>query len=907
MMLCCFRHSNDPHSSATTELEPRSSLQKRKRDDGLGSEDYPIAGPSRMQEIPGRNMGSIQSETKKARKRRRRLEREEAMAHSRAQALAPPFPALPFAFNAWPSAGPAFNPYHLSHPVKPTPLKPLGSYPERGGYPMSLDTYPPRLPPLTFPNPQQYVNGYPPKLTAPPSTWVSSMTMAAAVPPPKQDLDIWDSYPAAAHLPRAVDPPPPPPPLPPPTQPVPPKKPVSLIIGMNPDQDPHSKHGTFHHSTHTITSLPSNPPNGDAYIPNPARSIVMEQLGKTSRTQDFINSWSKSACGAYPVYFAIDPPSAKALIEFATAELARKAWGSPKLSTGGVGPAIKGKPRNDLIRVWWYRVDGVGAGAGVGEIEEGEIEGDAAEREVSVPPETVKKETKKERKARLAREREAKMVKTQQDTPMTPAFAPDVAIVADDAMPAASYAAPALPPREVAEGYSSLSPAWAPDSPLPAYGDHNPTWPTDSFSQDVPPATDSHSQSARSRQARALLPPQSQLETQWQPRYPPTRKPEWGTVVSASATPLAAAPPSPFLRDTQTIFADDVQMDVDADMEMETPVSGNFPHPLPSRPPSHIAPASSHVYSDPAPPQRPPSSWPVSALPTPTPTPPPPLPSASSASSRSSPALSTPPLEPRAMKNAPKGPSFAKRSLVARHKDLEERIARGKLEIGLKGLSTDKPPLTTPSAPPALASVDVMEDVTSAATMEDNLRLLVLKSQKSKTRSTLPMTHAPSPPITISTASSSTDSAASSSAAASPSSATFPAAIPTPSGHAAPPPPPRLASTNASLKQELAAKQKRLEQNIAESKTLMAQLAAARTKQEKDRILTVMRERSRMMEEETQQGQSTLPQPAGGAASAQPKQSLETPVVAKLRWPESRNDVCVLIISDDEDDGDEDD
>ncbi|KAJ7255793.1 hypothetical protein B0H12DRAFT_976296, partial [Mycena haematopus] len=53
-----------------------------------------------------------------------------------------------------------------------------------------------------------------------------------------------------------------------------------------------------------------------------------------------------------------------------------------------------------------------------------------------------------------------------------------------------------------------------------------------------------------------------------------------------------------------------------------------------------------------------------------------------------------------------------------------------------------------------------------------------------------------------------------------------------------PPPPPHVQAA-------LAAKQRRLEQQIAESKTLMAQLTNARSKQEKDRIIAVMRERSR--------------------------------------------------------------
>ncbi|KAF8155945.1 hypothetical protein B0H34DRAFT_620000, partial [Crassisporium funariophilum] len=44
---------------------------------------------------------------------------------------------------------------------------------------------------------------------------------------------------------------------------------------------------------------------------------------------------------------------------------------------------------------------------------------------------------------------------------------------------------------------------------------------------------------------------------------------------------------------------------------------------------------------------------------------------------------------------------------------------------------------------------------------------------------------------------------------------------------------------------ELAAKHKRLEQHINESKALMAQLSQAKTKQEKDSILKVMRTKSR--------------------------------------------------------------
>ncbi|KAJ7485759.1 hypothetical protein FB451DRAFT_64510 [Mycena latifolia] len=907
-----------------TNLGPRSTLQKRKRDVAFAN---PIPGPSRLRENRTRDTGSSSLETKKARKRRRRLEREEAIART-----FPPFSALPFlpTLNSWGTTGPAFDPYSFAMQAQHLPPKPF-LYPEHGGYgPAPQDTW---SRPQAYPQPQRYDLGPTHDRRPEPSSWVSSMAATGS----NLGLDFWDEFPSAP-LPVEPPPPPPPPPAPPtprPVTPVPspaqpavkpalPKKPVSLIIGMNPDQDRHSKHGTFHHSPHTITSLAANPANTEGYIPNPARTIVMEQLPKTHRTRDFIKTWSKTAAGAHPVYFAVDPPSAKALIEFATAELARKAWGSPKLGGGVTGPPIKGKPRADLVRVWWYRVDGVGAGAGVGEIEEGEIEGDAGEREVSVPPEaTAKKESKKERKARLAREREAKMPKVQREASAALSLSSSETFV--QAVAPAEEVAPQAPP------YANL-PApvepypFLPESPPPAYSEPvwpgEPAWPDGVFGTAPTP---------RTAPFRPPLPPQSALGTQWQAPYPP-RRTERGnfsgpgssasaTAVSVPVEPLPASLPQP-----PASFGPDPQPDMDVDMELDTPASGTFPfsYPLTSDapdltyvPPSSWSPASQGSWSDPV-------------LTTSTLTPP-------SAPAPASPVLGTPPLEPRAMKNPPKGPSFVKRSLVARHKDLEERIARGKLELGLKAdaAAAPQPP---PPPPPT-------ED---AASMEDNLRLLVLKSQKSKLKP---------PAVTVSTALAST---ASSSATASPQSATAPPVPPpapagfsldelavsfitetisTLSAPALPPPPTPppaatakpLAQTTASLKQELAAKQKRLEAHIAESKTLMAQLTSARSKQEKERILGVMRERSRMMEEESaaattttttqtmattatqsqttqtqtqKQPTATVPTLPRKPSFEQQQQQQQAPVV-KLRWPESRNDVCVLIISDDEDEGSE--
>lgn len=278
------------------------------------------------------------------------------MAQSRAPSMLPPFSVLPFfpALNSWGAPPPHFHPYPLGMPpIAPQVFPPNNMlFPEQGGFP----PYPPRPTSHTYSQNQRYNNGPAHNPRQEPSTWVSSMAASSQNP----SLDFWDEFAPAAPAPPPVEPSPPPAPPPPPPAPLPvkpapalpppppaavkpavPKKPVSLIIGMNPDQDRHSKHGTFNPSAHTITSLTAH--SNEAYIPNPARTIVMEQLPKTHRTRDFIKTWSKGACGAHPVYFAVDPASAKALIEFATAELARKAWGSPKLGGGVAGPPDQGQ------------------------------------------------------------------------------------------------------------------------------------------------------------------------------------------------------------------------------------------------------------------------------------------------------------------------------------------------------------------------------------------------------------------------------------------------------------------------------------------------------------------------------------------------------------------------------------
>ncbi|KAJ7512980.1 hypothetical protein B0H11DRAFT_15210 [Mycena galericulata] len=1098
--------------------QPRTSLQKRKRDETYSQ---PNPGPS--------HAGSSNSnlETRKARKRRRRLEKEEAMALSRAQSMVPPFAMLPFlpALNPY---GPVFNPYSsfgMGMPAPP-PLqhKPM-MYPEHGGYtPNNTPSYPVRPPPPPY-NHHRHSNGHGSgghdHRHSEPSTWVSSM---AGNQNQNQDLDFWDAYPSAATTQPPLPPiePLPPPrapapahlPSPPPPAPPPPgggkvpaqRKPVSLIIGMNPDQDKHSKHGTFHHSANAITSLPpaasssnanSNSVgpsagagtggNANAYIPNPARTLVLEQLPKTHRTREFVKAWSKAATGgAHPVYFAVDPPSAKALVEFATAELARRAWGSPKLGRGGAttgsgvggangsasagttegakGPPIKGKPRADLIRAWWYRVDGVGAGAGVGEIEEGEIEGDAGEgeREGSVPlPEgsllrdadgagtgkNGKKETKKERKARLAREREAKMGKA--ITPAAPSAPASAAFEGDAYIPpppppvslplrpvdTPSSTWVSLPDRdreEPALAYRTPTPGWAVDhawdasvsasASASASTSHftsasSTAAPTSTFTP-VSASTSSFTSALTSTPAptptyRPPLPPQSALGTQWQQAQAqaPYRAGGWGGGGGAHSGFGGGNAPAPSLGGSGSgSFAPmdiDVDLDAGGNVDVDVEMEAEFPAPVPPAPaasswastlkvkstststPPYSAPGPGSAACAPSSSSRitPPSAG----------TAPPPRPSSS-----------TPPHEPRAMKNAPKGP----RALVARHRDLEERLARGKRELrmgveeaGAGGTTTSAPASTTQVTLTTTAPTNDGAPGTGpgaqAAEMEDNLRKLVLRSQKSKNKPAAPMTTAESvgssspgagappstqPPPAIQTTAPTTEFSLDD-LAVSFITETIQTLVPNGAAPLPPPPPKTVAaaasktsdstttttSTNTAktitttttatrtpsappqtAKEALAARQKRLEAQIKESKELMAQLAGARNRGEKEHILGLMRERERsrcvasllfrngarrrrgracllsaffwvgcrMMEEESE-GQLTGKEPARTQQTQTQTYTQQThtrmrekanaeevlggapaPMV-KLRWPESRNDVCVLIISDDEDEGSE--
>ena len=692
--------------------------------------------------------------------------------------------------------------------------------------------------------------------------------------------------------------------------PKPPPQTIQATIGMKPDPEPNSKHGIFRLASATKEAGTNMKKKSSLYMPNPARTLVMEQLPKTHRHPDFVNNWSKSACGALPVHMFIDSPAGKALIEFATAELARKAWASPKLGSAH-SHQVKGKPREDLIRVWWYRVDGVGAGSGVGEIEEGEIVGDAIEKEPDQPP---RKETKKERKARIAKEREEKRVKRELELRLMKERHALLRVelpTTSSAVPEISYQRASTPvmrsslwPRPVLSPPRASTPGWQ-TSPRPGFstsvwrtpprpGVSTPGWQTPGWQTPPQPGVSTPVFSS---------PP-------WSPQVPDhhlRNASEPGNGSSIWARPWSSEDLGESLGPSAWTEGDDLDdyecMEID-----EPPLSYPTGRPaiqplplhssLPPRPASTIVSPHPRAAVQKAPPSTPallplkvlPSSRPVYEDPPPQAAPLPPPPPLALASSSSS-----TPCEPRAMKNAPTEPSFTKRALEARQKELEERIAKSKLELAETRAAAGP---TTKAATPVMSvqpdnpiPVKPSMDLGEKQAMEDRLRKLVLKSQRERGRAAvLPDNGACSASATTTPSSSGCPSISPSISPSDSSTSSSTSSVPSPvasdqltsvllSAHnfsledlavsfitqtietikSKPTPtpikPPAISthpsnkttaqSNNTNTKLELAAKQKRLEQHIAESKKLMNKLGQARSKEEKDVILKAMREMTR--------------------------------------------------------------
>ncbi|KAG2342335.1 hypothetical protein BDR05DRAFT_359415 [Suillus weaverae] len=142
-----------------------------------------------------------------------------------------------------------------------------------------------------------------------------------------------------------------------------------LHIGHAPEVDPNSKAGTY--AKHLASQ------------PNPSCTLVLDSIPTRFRNPSWVHKWAVNAGEAEPVCIDVDTKSGKSLVEFVDSASARRAFQSKQL---------KGKGKH-AIRAWWYRVTGVGSNAGVGEIEEGEVEDGS--RKINEPIAQLSKKQKK--------------------------------------------------------------------------------------------------------------------------------------------------------------------------------------------------------------------------------------------------------------------------------------------------------------------------------------------------------------------------------------------------------------------------------------------------------------------------------------------------------------------------------
>ncbi|KAJ3933521.1 MAG: hypothetical protein NXY57DRAFT_12940 [Lentinula lateritia] len=692
------------------------------------------------------------------------------------------------------------------------------------------------------------------------------------------------------------------------------KPPPTNIIGMPYARDPDSKRGGFKLSSTTVFESKSHltfPHKVD-----PSRSLIMDQLPKLSRTPQWLKSWAIDACGIEPVFIAIDSSSAKALLEFSSVNQAERAWSSPKLGKGlnSLGPIeLKGKARVDLIRVWWYRSSSPEVVFTRKELEEGEIEDDESMVD-------GRKESKKEKRARLAKQAKDEkkkdlvvqsggpQIKTLSTNP-SPMDSPVIHIPASNtkSLPLPPSPASALPQRPFAS--TIYVPSAAPHVPL-------------------------------------LVSPPTSLSA----RKESTVKP---TIRLKNITPTREAvrgpqPPRRFTKHADNAVDIDIPFPVvdhpdDIDMELSSPVVQ--PSPIP-RDPQVVTPenyANDHhatvmksiVITSNTEDIGTESTRPLGAR-------------SNSASNLThidyTPSeSSTVPSDSNAIQTSSVRSSVVKRSLLARQKELEERIARSKLEIernqslaGKENDSTMRSPInqtltlasTSASSPsisvkPPLPSSNSDGPLPNKQAIEVQLRRLVLASQRKKkisdSGSILPLSPSSDTAIdndehfltnsdlVVLSEAGSSDSNSGARISSTSAGAVFDdlavsfiqesiqTTKPTP---ALPAVAVKPQSNSSSV--GLAARREQLEYQIAETKRLMELLSQTRNRQGRDSIMVQIRELSRS------QKQASLPPTSSFVHTPAYPSFLVKPIEpAKPLWPESIPDGGIFIMSDDEDEDDD--
>ncbi|KAL4245454.1 hypothetical protein ABKN59_007963 [Abortiporus biennis] len=669
-------------------------------------------------------------------------------------------------------------------------------------------------------------------------------------------------------------------------------------IGMPADVNPRTKYGTY-------PNLPA-----DTAVSDPTKTLVMELLPKKFRNVGFVRQWAMNF-GPQPRVaprIELDVKLGKALIEFPSAEVAALAWGSARMSTG------EGK---EHVRVFWYCPPGTGIARNPADLEEGEIE----EGEVSVKTQPSKKG---KAKANQAKQTHMQPQNSQEANPPKPTrFSLRIQALQEQKQNQGDEGEIPIPPppNEIPPPPSAVVTLPSPSHIMTqsvasltlVTGHHFVTNLVPSFSRISLPSQSSLFREAMTSTSAAMsthAAPQSDLFT----TIPMT---EHSDQNMEEAMDLESDDEMDQGQEAVTVLSKQISVSgssVTSDVSSQQKAKSSSPtvirHPLPPRP----VDVSMQVRQAESIPKVSQASRvaPVPSIPH--------KPMTESVSSTASPLQpnsvvsesSMPPSEPSTLKTAPK--TFAKKDLLARQKELEERIARSKEELAarINGQTAPSSPIGSPVIPVATISHNNASDVVKRPS-EDDLRRMVLESKKRRQlqeatllascdeSSNIKACVVESDQRSVSTSNSSTptatvvdnplatpdgcistlnlddlaDSFISQSILSIPSTPMTPSLTP-PFSLSHPPP--------MSEKEILAEKTKLLDKHIAESRQLMAKLTTAKTKQEREILKGDLRERDRIHQEAMRR-----------------LESLKCVTSRPFRWPETTIEECVWDISDDED------
>ncbi|KAI0337215.1 hypothetical protein BDW22DRAFT_1433513 [Trametopsis cervina] len=883
---------DSPSALPELTLEGPSTGEKRKRTTSVKSSHESAAQASVLPNRPP-SPGAPPGESKNARKKRRKREKlgvgtsmvPQGVVGPAIPMTGPPPPAIS-------TAGPPV-PAQRAQPI-PTNVPFLPPKPQ-----LQLPPPPPRRSnssPLSAVSMQSLLhNGLAPSLPPYP-------TMHQSIGIPRsQPIQIPKEFPSRALQSSPVTNLRPAEPRNPAVNPVPPPAAVASTsslkkpIGMRPDTDPHGQHGVYelHQSLN--------------YMPNPARCLVMELLPRKFRTEAFVHKWAARFCtSTHPplLHIELDNRIGKALIEFPSAEVARVAWESARLYGEG----------KEHIRVYWYRLPGVGANAGVGELEEGEIE----DGEIVANPSTSRK-PKKERKKLKDPPKPSTQLLPLPKPPLLPVSSlptPNTVTFANGKWRSTSLTGhiPSTSSNHLSEGVMpSISPpivrqpgATVAHAPLPqgtnVHHNSHPQLPSIS-----PQVASGLVEGALEGSVTAT--PRTRLSLGERLKSPPRAIPVSAFPLPSHQHPSPSPSEPPHLDKVVDLAAGDEQIDQPMDQSTDVPVYSmdDDTVSITSSSGRSSLPQADYVREELHKGGTGNTSTDLIRVDEPDPTPV---------------ATLAPPVEPcNRTVDAAKGSPYEENILGIHQEEREVTIRDAQVAAiaAAPSSSSDDIPGLSASSSGAPIKAGILDLAASASAKEQELRRLVLNSKKN--RSSLNAQAVPVLPptsseqvsmpsqdgqmlkrsaaenvvqkpvevvsrLSVKVATVDLDSMATSfiteaiqniapvSKTSHPATPVFASTLPQPAP--------------MSEKERLAAKHKLLEQKIAESKEFMARYANAPTKLQKTQVMQKMKERMHVLDEEMK-SLDTLP-------------AFKPPAVVQTRWPDPPSSSMIIDISDDEDD-----